>query len=152
MATGSEDFYYDPGVFFDARYTRYKYVFTIDGNNLEDPPKVKIGPSSMSGTSTVSFLSNPAILAWTKFYGRKTSLFNDRYYCLQYINNDADNLSSCDPSVNKHCKAFQLSKLSDDPFKALRFVCGLQPRRNADIGTIFISKLEAEERRYKAHA
>nr|XP_049462823.1 uncharacterized protein K02A2.6-like [Anopheles coluzzii] len=47
--------------------------------------------------------------------------------------------------VNKHCEAFQLSKLTSDQFKALRFVCGLQSPRDADIRARLISKLEADE-------
>ncbi|XP_065078071.1 uncharacterized protein K02A2.6-like [Ochlerotatus camptorhynchus] len=47
--------------------------------------------------------------------------------------------------VNKHCEAFQLSKLTPDQFKALHFVCGLQSPRDADIRARLISKLEADE-------
>ncbi|XP_055643680.1 uncharacterized protein LOC129779925 [Toxorhynchites rutilus septentrionalis] len=80
-----------------------------------------------------------------KLFGRQTSLFNDRYRCLQYVKNETYDFSSYAASVNKHCEAFQLTKLTDDQFKALRFVCGLQSPRDADIRTRLIGKLEAEE-------
>ncbi|XP_062538772.1 uncharacterized protein K02A2.6-like [Armigeres subalbatus] len=44
--------------------------------------------------------------------------------------------------VNKHCEAFQLSKVTPDQFKALSFVCGLQ---SPHIRSRLISKLEADE-------
>ncbi|XP_062711752.1 uncharacterized protein K02A2.6-like [Aedes albopictus] len=159
LATGIEDFYYDPdgGVFFDAWYARYEDVFKVDGKNLDDPAKVrlllrKIGTkfheryvNSILPKHPRDFGLDETVNKLKKLYGRQTSLFNDRYRCLQYIKNDADDFSSYAASVNKHCEAFQLSKLSDDQFKALRFVCGLQSSRDADIRTRLISKLEAEE-------
>lgn len=159
LATGIEDFYYDPdgGIFFDAWYARYEDVFKIDGKDLDDQAKVrlllrKIGTqfheryvNSILPNHPRDFGLDETVKKLKKLYGRKTSLFNDRYRCLQYIKNDADDFSSYAASVNKHCEAFQLSKLSDDQFKALRFVCGLQSPRDADIRTRLIGKLEAEE-------
>ncbi|XP_055633483.1 uncharacterized protein K02A2.6-like [Toxorhynchites rutilus septentrionalis] len=78
-----------------------------------------------------------------KLFGRQKSVFHCRYRCLQYSKND--DFTSYAAMVNKHCEAFQLSKLTPDQFKALRIVCGLQSPRDADIRARLISKLEADE-------
>ncbi|XP_055632615.1 uncharacterized protein K02A2.6-like [Toxorhynchites rutilus septentrionalis] len=159
LATGIEDFYYDPdgGVFFDAWFARYEDIFKVDGKNLDDPAKVrlllrKIGTkfheryvNSILPKHPRDFGLDDTVKKLKKLFGRQTSLFNDRYRCLQYVKNEADDFSSYAASVNKHCEAFQLTKLTDDQFKALRFVCGLQSPRDADIRTRLIGKLEAEE-------
>ncbi|XP_055523202.1 uncharacterized protein K02A2.6-like [Wyeomyia smithii] len=148
LATGIEDFYYDPdgGVFFEAWFARYEDVFKADGKNLDDPAKfheryvnsiLSRHPRDIGLDETVKKLK--------KLFGHQTSLINDRYRCLQYTKNEADDFPSYAAFVNKHCEAFQLTKLTDDQFKALRFVCGLQSPRDADNRTRLIGKLEAEE-------
>ncbi|XP_055524749.1 uncharacterized protein K02A2.6-like [Wyeomyia smithii] len=158
LATGIEDFYYDPdgGVFFDAWFARYEDVFKVDGKNLDDPAKVrlllrKIGTqfheryvNGILPRHPRDFGLDETVKKLKKLFGHQTSLFNDRYRCLQYTKNEADDFSSYAASVNKHCEAFQLTKLTDDQFKALRFVCGLQSPRDADIRTRLIGKLEAD--------
>ncbi|XP_055633638.1 uncharacterized protein K02A2.6-like [Toxorhynchites rutilus septentrionalis] len=132
-------------------------ILTVDGKNLDDPAKVrlllrKIGTkfheryvNSILPKHPRDFGLDDTVKKLKKLFGRQTSLFNDRYRCLQYVKNEADDFSSYAASVNKHCEAFQLTKLTDDQFKALRFVCGLQSPRDADIRTRLIGKLEAEE-------
>ncbi|XP_055634157.1 uncharacterized protein K02A2.6-like [Toxorhynchites rutilus septentrionalis] len=159
LATGIEDFYNDPdgGVFFDAWFARYEDIFKVDGKNLDDPTKVrlllrKIGTkfheryvNSILPKHPRDFGLDDTVTKLKKLFGRQTSLFNDRYRCLQYVKNEADDFSSYAASVYKHCGAFQLTKLTDDQFKSLRFVCRLQSPRDADIRTRLIGKLEAEE-------
>ncbi|XP_055522374.1 uncharacterized protein K02A2.6-like [Wyeomyia smithii] len=159
LATGTDDFYYDPdgGVFFDAWFARYEDVFKVDGKNLDDPAKVrlllrKIGTqfheryvNSILPRHPRDFGLDETVKKLKKLFGHQTSLFNDRYRCFQYTKNEADDFSSYAASVNKHCEAFQFTKLTDDQFKALRFVCGPQSPRDADIRTRLIGKLEAEE-------
>lgn len=159
LATGIDEFRYDPdgGIFFESWYARFEDVFKVDGQQLDDNAKVrlllrKIGTqfheryvNSILPKHPRDFKFEETVTKLKKLFGRQTSLFNARYQCLQYAKNDADDFSSYAASVNKHCEAFQLSKLSNDQFKALRFVCGLQSPRDADIRTRLISKLEAEE-------
>ncbi|XP_065084352.1 uncharacterized protein K02A2.6-like [Ochlerotatus camptorhynchus] len=91
------------------------------------------------------FTLDETVTKLKKLFGRQKSVFNSRYQCLKYAKSDADDFTSYAAMVNKHCEAFQLSKLTPDQFKALRFVCGLQSPRNADIRARLISKLEADE-------
>ncbi|XP_038106182.1 uncharacterized protein K02A2.6-like [Culex quinquefasciatus] len=159
LATAIEEFRYDPddGIFFDAWFARYEDVFKEDGMHLDDKAKVrlllrKIGTqfheryvNSILPKHPRDFKFDETITKLKKLFGRQTSLFHARYQCLQYAKNEADDFSSYAASVNRHCEAFQLKKLSSDQFKALRFVCGLQSPRDAEIRTRLISKLEAEE-------
>ncbi|XP_039448651.2 uncharacterized protein K02A2.6-like [Culex pipiens pallens] len=159
LASGIQEFQYDPdaGVFFDGWYGRYEDVFTKDGKDLDDPARVRSllrklsTPVHEKYSNTVlpnhprDFTLAQTVAKLKKLFGRQKSVFHARYQCLQYAKNDADDFTTYAATVNKHCEAFQLSKLSSDQFKALRFVCGLQSPRDADIRARLISKLEADE-------
>ena len=159
LATGIDEFRYDPdgGIFFDSWFARYEDVFKEDGKNLDDNAKVrllmrKIGTlfhdryvNSILPQHPRDFSFDETIAKLKKLFGRQKSLFNARYQCLQYVKNDADDFTSYAASINKNCEAFQLAKLSSDQFKTLRFVCGLQSPRDAEIRTRLIGRLEAEE-------
>ncbi|XP_055633709.1 uncharacterized protein K02A2.6-like [Toxorhynchites rutilus septentrionalis] len=108
LATGIEDFYYDPdgGVFFNAWFARYEDIFKVDGKNLDDPAKVrlllrKIGTkfheryvNSILPKYPRDFGLDDTVKNLKKLFGRQTSLFNDRYRCLQYVKNEADDFSN----------------------------------------------------------
>ncbi|XP_055645146.1 uncharacterized protein K02A2.6-like [Toxorhynchites rutilus septentrionalis] len=159
LSTGIDEFQYDPdgGIFFDSWYARYEDVFKEDGKHLDDKAKVrlllrKIGTqfheryvNSVLPSHPRNFSFEDTVKKLKKLFGRQKSLFNARYQCLQYVKNEVDDFSSYSASVNKHCEAFQIEKLSSDQFKTLRFVCGLQSPRDSDIRTRLIGKLEAEE-------
>ncbi|XP_055622834.1 uncharacterized protein K02A2.6-like [Toxorhynchites rutilus septentrionalis] len=159
LSTGIDEFQYDPdgGIFFDSWYARYEDVFKEDGKHLDDKAKVrlllrKIGTqfheryvNSVLPSHPRDFSFEDTVKKLKKLFGRQKSLFNARYQCLQYVKNEVDDFSSYSASVNKHCEAFQIGKLSSDQFKTLRFVCGLQSPRDSDIRTRLIGKLEAEE-------
>ncbi|XP_055622890.1 uncharacterized protein K02A2.6-like [Toxorhynchites rutilus septentrionalis] len=159
LSTGIDEFQYDPdgGIFFDSWYARYEDVFEEDGKHLDDKAKVrlllrKIGTqfheryvNSVLPSHPRDFSFEDTVKKLKKLFGCQKSLFNARYQCLQYVKNEVDDFSSYSASVNKHCEAFQIGKLSSDQFKTLRFVCGLQSPRDSDIRTRLIGKLEAEE-------
>ncbi|XP_061503481.1 uncharacterized protein LOC133391707 [Anopheles gambiae] len=158
LANGIQDFLYDPdaGVFFDAWYARYEDVFIQDGHSLDDAARVRLLLRKLSTplhdkyVNTIlpkhprDFSLDETVTKLKKLFGRQKSL-PARYQCLQYAKSDADDFTSYAAMVNKHCEAFQLSKLTSDQFKALRFVCGLQSPRDADIRARLISKLKADE-------
>ena len=159
MANGIQDFQYDPdgGVFFDARYARYEDVITQDGQFLDDAARVRLLLRKLSTfqhekyvntilpNHPLDFTLAETVTKLKKLFGRQKSVFHSRYQCLQYAKSDADDFTSYAAMVNKHCEAFQLSKLTPDQFKVLRFVCGLQSPRDTDIRARLISKLEADE-------
>ncbi|XP_062709570.1 uncharacterized protein K02A2.6-like [Aedes albopictus] len=159
LASGIQDFQYDPdgGVFFDGWYARYEDVITKDGQSLDDAARVRLllrklsTPLHEKYVNTIlpnhprNFTLDETVTKLKKLFGRQKSVFHSRYQCLQYAKSDADDFTSYAAMVNKHCEAFQLSKLTPDQFKAIRFVCGLQSPRDADIRTRLISKLEADE-------
>ncbi|XP_055584693.1 uncharacterized protein LOC129737555 [Uranotaenia lowii] len=99
--------------------------FRQDGQHLDDAAKVRLLLRKVD----------------TQFHERSTHGTS----CLQYRKDDEGDFTAYAASINKNCEAFQLNRLTGDQFKALRFVCGLQSPRDADIRTRLISKLEAEE-------
>ncbi|XP_055612005.1 uncharacterized protein K02A2.6-like [Uranotaenia lowii] len=159
LATGIQEFRFDPdgGIFFDSWFARYEDVFRQDGQHLDDAAKVRLLLRKVDTQFHERYLdsilpSHPrdfdfetTVTKLKRLFGRQKSLFNARYQCLQYKKDDADDFTAYAASINKNCEAFQLNRLTSDQFKALRFVCGLQSPRDADIRTRLISKLEAEE-------
>ncbi|XP_055604595.1 uncharacterized protein K02A2.6-like [Uranotaenia lowii] len=140
LATGIQEFRFDPdgGIFFDSWFARYEDVFRQDGQHLDDAAKVRLLLRKVDSQFHERYLdsilpSHPrdfdfetTVTKLKRLFGRQKSLFNAR-------------------SINKNCEAFQLNRLTSDQFKALRFICGLQSPRDADIRARLISKVEAEE-------
>lgn len=159
LASGIQEFDFDPDgpIFFNDWYARYEDVFKEDGRRLNDAAKVRLLLCKLSGPVHEKYVNSilpkhprdykldETVSKLKKLFGRQKSVFHVRYYCLRYFKSEADDFTSYAAMVNKHCGAFQLSKLSSDQFKALRFICGLQSPRDADIRARLISKLEADE-------
>ncbi|XP_055585296.1 uncharacterized protein K02A2.6-like [Uranotaenia lowii] len=138
LATGIQEFRFDPdgGIFFDSWFARYEDVFRQGGQHLDDAAKVRLLLRKVDTDKAQASLRS------TKIADQRTVPVPA---VLQYRKDDADDFTAYAASINKNCEAFQLNRLTSDQFKALRFVCGLQSPRDADIRTRLISKLEAEE-------
>uniref|UniRef100_A0A5S6QNC8 Peptidase A2 domain-containing protein n=1 Tax=Trichuris muris TaxID=70415 RepID=A0A5S6QNC8_TRIMR len=77
-------------------------------------------------------------------FGQQRSLFNARYQCLKLTKNARDDLITYGGIVNLKCQRFQLSTLTEDHFKCLIFVCGLQSPNDAAMRLKLLNKIETE--------
>nr|VZI38168.1 unnamed protein product [Spirometra erinaceieuropaei] len=62
--------------------------------------------------------------------------------CLQLCKRDSDDFITYAGIVNRECGRFQLGSVTEDQFKCLIFICGLQSPMNADIRTRLLSKVQ----------
>lgn len=159
LASGIQEFDFDPdgAIFFNDWYAGYEDVFKEYGRRLDEAAKVRLLLRKLSISVHEKYVNSilpkhprdfkldETVSKLKKLFGRQKSIFHARYQCLLYFKNEADDFTSYAAMVNKHCEAFQLSKLSSDQFKALRFICGLQSTRDADIRARLITTLEADE-------
>ncbi|BHF81926.1 hypothetical protein SprV_0802506100 [Sparganum proliferum] len=99
--------------------------------------------------SITEFLYDPqAHITFDSWYKRYEDLFSvdlaaqdDAWKCLQLCKRDSDDFITYAGIVNRECGRFQLGSLTEDQFKCLIFICGLQSPTDADIRTRLLSKV-----------
>ena len=140
------EFFFDliSGISFDSWYKMYEDIFTIDLAHLDDAQMVqkllhKLGTSEHEKYVNYILPKNPRDLSFDQtisilkqMFGEQTLLFNVPYQCLKLVKSD-DDWVTYDGIVNRECENSKLRQMTDDQFKCLIFICGLQSDQDADI-------------------
>ncbi|BHF84439.1 hypothetical protein SprV_0902759000 [Sparganum proliferum] len=156
IAGSITEFLYDPQahITFDSWYKRHEDLFSVDLAAQDDAWKVRLllrklctaeherydnfilpkNPREITFKDTVKTLS--------QIFDEQSSLFNTRFQCLQLFKRDCDDFITYADIVNRECGRFQLGYLTENQFKCLIFICGLQSPKDADIRTLLLSKVE----------
>nr|VZI25731.1 unnamed protein product [Spirometra erinaceieuropaei] len=156
IAGSITEFLYDPQahITFDSWYKRYEDLFSVDLAAQDDAWKVrlllrKLGPAEHERYANFILPKNPREVAFkdtvhtlSQIFGEQSSLFNTRFQCLQLCKRDSGDFITYAGIVNRECWRFQLGSLSEDQFKCLIFICGLQSPKDADIRTRLLSKVQ----------
>nr|VZI45066.1 unnamed protein product [Spirometra erinaceieuropaei] len=156
IAGSITEFLYDPQahITFDSWYKRYEDLFSVDLAAQDDAWKVrlllrKLGPAEHERYANFIPPKNPREVAFkdtvetlSLIFGDQSSLFNTRFQCLKLCKRDADDFITYAGIVNRECGRFQLGSLTEDQFKCLIFICGLQSPKDADIRTRLLSKVQ----------
>lgn len=152
------DFHYDPaaGVHFDSWFRKYEDSFRLELAETDDAQKVrlllrKLGPAEHERYSNYILPKNPrdfsfedTVTCLSTIFGEQSSLFNIRYHCLKLAKNESDDFVTYAGVINREAERFKLRTMTDDQFKCLLFVCGLQSPIDADIRTRILSKMELD--------
>nr|VZI15550.1 unnamed protein product [Spirometra erinaceieuropaei] len=156
IAGSITEFLYDPQahITFESWYKRYDDLFSVDLAAQDDAWKVrlllrKLGPAEDERYANFILPKNPREVAFTdtvktlsRIFGDQSSLFNTRFQCLQLCKRDSNDFITYAGIVNRECGRFQLGSLTEDQFKCLIFICGLQSPKDADIRTRLLSKVQ----------
>ncbi|XP_055529485.1 uncharacterized protein K02A2.6-like [Wyeomyia smithii] len=137
---------------------RHRFLFAAglshDSKTVTDAAKVRLLVRKLGVAEHERFLSfiMPETLKDFNFqqvvnklktlFGAAESVISKRYRCLQTIKSPTEDYLSYACRVNKNCVEFKLSKLSEDEFKSLVFVCGLRGESDTDIRTRLLTKIE----------
>ncbi|XP_058446711.1 uncharacterized protein K02A2.6-like [Malaya genurostris] len=78
-------------------------------------------------------------------FGAAESVISKRYRCLQVTKQPTDDYVTYACRINKTCVEFELSKLSEEQFKCLMFVCGLKSEGDGEIRTRLLAKIEERD-------
>ncbi|BHF82338.1 hypothetical protein SprV_0802547500 [Sparganum proliferum] len=155
IAGSITEYLYDPQahITFDSWYKRYEDMFSVDLAAQDDAWKVrlllrKLGPAEHERYANFILPKNPrevtfkdTVQTLSQIFGDQSSLFNTRFQCLQLCKRDSDDFITYAGIVNRECGRFQLGSLTEDQFKCLIFICGLQSPTDADIRTRLLSKV-----------
>lgn len=156
LSSNITEFVYDPehcGCTFDAWYARYADLLDKNAEKLDDAAKVrllmrKLNPPAHERFTSFILPKLPKELTFSEtvqklktLFGSTVSVFHRRYLCLQTTKEESDDFVSYSCKVNKACVDFKLRELSEEQFKCLIFVCGLNSSRDSDIRMRLITKL-----------
>ncbi|XP_055604664.1 uncharacterized protein K02A2.6-like [Uranotaenia lowii] len=156
LANNIKEFRYDLDgqITFAAWYRRYEDLFEKDASRLEPPAKVRLLMRKLGIAEHdryVSFIlpKTPKDFTFVETVGKLTTLFGSpesvisrRYRCLQISKQSCEDYVTYACRLNKLCVEFELSKLSEEQFKCLVFVCGLKSEKDAEIRTRLLTKIE----------
>lgn len=95
-------------------------------------------PSDLTFTETVSIL--------TDIFGEQQSLLNIRYNCFKLSKNQSDDFVTYAGCVNFECERFHLQTLTEDQFKCLIFIAGLQSPNDSEMHSQLLMKLETDNK------
>lgn len=147
----------DGNVTFASWYSRYEDLFTEDASRLDDDAKVrlllrKLGISEHERYASFILPQKPGALSFamtveklTSLFGAKQSVVSKRYRCLQATKLPTEDYTTYGCRINKLCVEFELSKMTEEQFKCLMFVCGLKAEGDAEIRTRLLSKIEEQQ-------
>ncbi|XP_055527451.1 uncharacterized protein K02A2.6-like [Wyeomyia smithii] len=158
LSSTIEESSYDPaaGMTFDRWFNKYEELFSADGRELDDAAKIRLLLRSLivhvheKFTNYLlpkhprDFTFEEVVQKLKVIFGQKKSLFSERYESFRLVKSDADDFVTFAGIVNRQCEDFDLANLSNDQFKALIFVCGMQSPKEAEIRMRLLSKLESE--------
>uniref|UniRef100_A0A5S6QND2 RNA-directed DNA polymerase n=1 Tax=Trichuris muris TaxID=70415 RepID=A0A5S6QND2_TRIMR len=158
LANNISEFCYDPdnGSTFDAWFTRYEDIFTIECGQMEDAAKVRLVLRKLNISAHQKYINfilpkKPNDIGFAEtvkrlkdMFGRQRSLFSTRYQCLKLAKRDCDDFITYAGMVNRECDQFQLNALTEDQFKCLVFVSGLQSATDSEIRLRLLSKMETD--------
>nr|VZI31707.1 unnamed protein product [Spirometra erinaceieuropaei] len=156
ISGSTTEFLYDPQahITFDSGYKRYEDLSSVDLAAQDDAWKVrlllrKLGPAEHERYANFILPKNPrevtfkdTVKTLSQIFGEQSSLFNTRFQCLQLCKRYSDDFITYGDIVNRECGRFQLGSLTEDQFKCLIFICGLQSPKDADIRTRLLSKVQ----------
>ncbi|KFD52634.1 hypothetical protein M513_06481 [Trichuris suis] len=158
LANSISEFRYDPenDSTFDAWYARYEDIFTIECGQMEDAAKVRLVLRKLNISAHQKYINfilpkKPSDIGFAEtvkrlkdMFGRQRSLFSARYQCLKLAKRDCDDFITYAGMVNRECDQFQLNALTEDQFKCLVFVSGLQSAIDSEIRLRLLNKMEAD--------
>ncbi|XP_058840134.1 uncharacterized protein K02A2.6-like [Topomyia yanbarensis] len=143
----------DNGHTFDAWFSRYTDIFDKYAGKLDDASKVRLLLRKMSPQDHErynSFILPKLAREYTfvetveklkALFEATVSTFRRRYNCLQTTKEDGEDYLAYSCKANKSCADFKLSELTEEQFKCLIYVCGLQSNKEAEIRMRLINKL-----------
>ncbi|XP_055523059.1 uncharacterized protein K02A2.6-like [Wyeomyia smithii] len=156
LANNIKEFRYSPedNITFAAWYARYNDLFEKDAARLDEEAKVRLLMRKM-GTAEheryISFILPKApkdfpftttVTKLKSLFGAAESIVSKRYRCLQISKQPSEDYVTYACRMNKTCVVFELSKLTEEQFKCLMFVCGLKSEGDSEVRTRLLSKIE----------
>ncbi|KAK4468996.1 hypothetical protein MN116_000138 [Schistosoma mekongi] len=142
---------------FESWFSRIEDLFQVEYKDIDDAKKVrlltqKLGQHEYSKYKNYILPRHPRDLTFNETIGilneifcEPASLFHIRYKCLQLTKDADEDYLSYASRINLQAERFKLNALSNDQFKCLLFVSGLQSQADADVRTRLLSRIEQND-------
>ncbi|XP_062700183.1 uncharacterized protein K02A2.6-like [Aedes albopictus] len=159
LAGNIKEFQFDPEnhCTFAAWFARYEDLFAKDAQRLDDDAKVRLllrrlgtnehyrYVSYILPSTPKDFTFDVTVQKLTALFGTTESTVKKRYSTLTITKVPTEDYVTFACRVNKMCVEFELTKMSEQQFKCLMFVCGLKGECDADVRTRLLAKIESND-------
>ncbi|XP_050072613.1 uncharacterized protein LOC126560698 [Anopheles maculipalpis] len=134
----------DNDITFEKWYSCYEDLFSKDAARVDDAAKVrlllrKLGileheryVNYIAPRNRRDFTLEATVERLKKVFGKKESLLSKSHKCIQIVKTSAEDFLVYACRVNRACVDFELSRMSEEQFKCLIFVCGLKEEAEKD--------------------
>lgn len=144
-----DPFVYDEesGRTFEAWYNRFRGVIAVGASNFDDKAKIELilmrletsanalYRNSIAPNDPSTFTFDQTIVKLTDLFKKKVSLLRTRWNCLNIQRTSGEDIAAYGARVNQETVNFKLGALSEEQFKVLVFILGLQDGRDKSIRT-----------------
>lgn len=157
-----DPFQYDEenGLTFEAWYNRFRGIITVGAAQFDDPAKVELVlmrletrenalyRKSIAPVEPTAISFEETIKKLTTLFKKKISLLRTRWNCLNIQRMDGEDIAAYGARVNQETVDFDLKALTDQQFKVLVFIMGLQNAKDKSVRTRLLNlqdKTEAKD-------
>ncbi|XP_057376195.1 uncharacterized protein LOC130697282 [Daphnia carinata] len=154
------EFTFEPenGCTFHVWYQRFEDVMSQEGSKLKQEAQARFLITKLDAACYARLVDKilpkkptelnlkEAVEILEKMFEQKMTTFRKRYDCFKVIKPPTQDYATFSTLVNRKCERAQLNQMSDDDFKCLVFVSGLQSPEDAEMRTRLLRKLEQSDR------
>ncbi|KER31443.1 hypothetical protein T265_02351 [Opisthorchis viverrini] len=147
VAKNIAEFHYDPdvGLTFDSWFRRYEDIFNGKRKHKDGAWRMRILFRKLGTTEHTRYSDfilpkntrdpsfDKTVLQLSVIFGGRSSLFNICYQCIRLAKKESEDYITYAGRVNLECEQFKLSTMTEDQFKCLISICGLQSHSDSDI-------------------
>lgn len=153
------EFFYDPdnGITFEKWFAKYKDLFMEDAKNLDEKQKIRILMRKLQSKEHALYEShicpkspqdltfNENIQKLTLRFGLKETVFQSRFKCLHVSKTPFEDFFTYAGRINRLVTKIDFKKMTEDQFKCLLYVSGLQSSDDSKLREKLLNQLEMEK-------
>ena len=153
------DFVYDAenNVTFKVWFSKYRDLFTEDAKDLDDGKKVRVLLRKLGSREHQQYLAHilpkepkdfsfdETIKTLEVRFGLKETVFRSRFKCLRVVKNSAEDYFTYAGRINTLVQKIEYQKMTEDDFKCLLFIIGLNSHGENEVREKLLSVVEKRQ-------
>jgi hypothetical protein len=152
----TSEFFYDPesNLTFKLWFSKYRDLFDEDAKELDDAKKVRLLLRKLGAREHQQYVAHilpkepkeivfkDTVEILERRFGLKETVFRSRFKCLRVAKNASEDYFSCAGRINTLVNKMEYKKMSEDEFKCLLYVVGLNATEEKDVWEKLLALME----------